>query len=227
MRILIIGNSDGIGLALTKRLLKRGDEIVGVSRREPNLTYEGLHQHVIDLISPNAADEIRSVIAQTAPIEALIYCAGMGEPISEAGVSLDADTVSVNFTGFAIALAAVLPQMKKAKSGRVIALSSIGDSWSPGAPSYGATKAGLTAYLLGLRQPLKKLGITVSVIRFGFVDTKMAKAPVRPMMISPDQAVDVIVKVMDRGPALKTVPFSMDLLAKLLAFVSYWQARLS
>ncbi len=227
MRILVIGNSDGIGLALTKRLLDHGDEVIGVSRRAPNLTSEKLHQHIVDLTMPNAADELRSAIGQSEQIAALIYCAGMGEPFSEVGVALDADTVSVNLTGFAIALAAVLPQMENAKSGRVIALSSIADTWSPGAPSYGATKAGLTTYLLSLRRPLKKLGITASVIRFGFVDTKMAKAPQKPMMMSAEQAVDVILKVLRRGPAITTVPFPMDLLVKLIAFFSYWQARLS
>jgi short-subunit dehydrogenase len=83
----------------------------------------------------------------------------------------------------------------------------------------------MTAYLLGLRRPLGKLGVRVSVVRFGFVDTKMAKAKVRPMMISPERAAEVISGVIERGPAIKTYPLAMEGLVSIVTALTSWRLR--
>ena len=59
------------------------------------------------------------------------------------------------------------------------------------APGYAASKAGLTSYLLGLRGALRPHGVRVTIVRFGFVDTKMAKSPVKPLLLSVERAADV------------------------------------
>jgi hypothetical protein len=53
-------------------------------------------------------------------------------------------------------------------------------------------------------------GVCVNAVRFGFVDRKMAKATVRPMMISPDRAVEAILGVIKRRPATRTYPLAME-----------------
>ena len=85
------------------------------------------------------------------------------------------------------------------------------------AAAYGGSKAGMTAYLRGLRKALRKWGIRVSAVRLGFVDTKMAKSPVRPMMISADRAAEIIVDVIRRGPAVKTYPITIGILASIVS----------
>ena len=79
--------------------------------------------------------------------------------------------------------------------------------------------------LLGRRQLLGKPGVRVSVVRFGFVDTKMAKASVRPMMISPDRAAEVILGVIKHGPAIKTYPLAVEALVSIVTALTSWRMR--
>jgi NAD(P)-dependent dehydrogenase (short-subunit alcohol dehydrogenase family) len=197
---LIIGNSDGIGLALTERLLALGDQVIGISRSPLSLMSPTHAQHVIDVLDRRYSALLSTIIAELRPIDTLIYCAGIGDTFEAAGTDHDGDTIRVNLAALADTVNVVLPGMRLRGSGRIIGISSIGDAASSTAPSYGASKAGMTAYLSGLRRPLAAFGVRVSVVRFGFVDTKMAKSRVRPFMIKVDRAVDVLMDVMARGP---------------------------
>ena len=53
---VIIGNTDGIGLALTRQLLDRGFEITGISRRPSTLVHEAYRHCVIDVCNPRYVD---------------------------------------------------------------------------------------------------------------------------------------------------------------------------
>ena len=225
MRTLIIGNGDGIGLALTKRLLGDGEQVVGVSRRPLEPLGDRHSQHTIDVLHPQFPELIAKIIAEAGQIDTLVYCAGIGEPFEASGVDRDGDIIRVNLAALADAVRAVLPSMRARGAGRIIGVSSIGDRATPAAPAYGASKAGMTAYLLGLRRPLSKWGVRVSAVRFGFVDTKMAKAQVRPMMITPDRAAEVICEVIERGPATRTYPLAMEALVWIITALTSWQMR--
>jgi short-subunit dehydrogenase len=225
MRTLIIGNGDGIGLALTRRLLRDGVDVVGVSRRGLDRICDRHLQHVLDVLDPEFPRSIAAIAADAGKIDALVYCAGIGEPFATSGVDCDGDTIRVNFAALADAVRAVLPGMLARRSGRIIGISSIADRALPDAPGYGASKAGMTAYLLGLRAALRKSGVIVSVVRFGFVDTKMAKARLRPMMITPDRAAEVLLGVIRRGPAIKTYPLAMEALVSIAAVLTSWRMR--
>jgi NAD(P)-dependent dehydrogenase (short-subunit alcohol dehydrogenase family) len=102
---------------------------------------------------------------------------------------MDATTVRVNFEAMVSCAAVVIPAMVRAREGHFVGLSSIGDGVSSDAPAYAASKAGVSSYLAGLALALRPMGVFVTNVRFGFVDTKMAKSPVKPWMISVDQAV--------------------------------------
>ena len=225
MLTLIIGNGDGIGLALTKRLLGDGKDVVGVSRRPLDPVGNRHRQHTVDVLDSRFPEQIATIVAAAGPIDTLVYCAGIGEPFETSGVDRDGDIIRVNFAALADAVRAVLPSMRARGVGRIIGVSSIGDRATPAAPAYGASKAGMTAYLLGLRQPLSKWGVCVSNVRFGFVDTKMAKAKVRPMMITPDRAAQVILEVIKDGPAIRTCPLAMEALVSIVMALTSWRMR--
>jgi len=225
MPTLIIGNGDGIGLALTNRLLGDGAEVVGVSRRPLEVLGDRHSQRTIDVLDPRFPELIAKLVAEAGPIHTLVYCAGIGEPFETSGVDRDGDIVRVNLAGLADAVRAVLPAMRARGEGRIVGVSSIGDRATPSAPAYGASKAGMTAYLLGLRRPLGAWGIRVSAVRFGFVDTKMAKAKVRPMVITPDRAAQVIIEVIKDGPAIRTYPLAMEGLVSIVVALTSWRMR--
>jgi len=48
-KAILIGNSDGIGLAATRRLLVSGWNITGISRSESPLTNPAYHHHLADV----------------------------------------------------------------------------------------------------------------------------------------------------------------------------------
>jgi NAD(P)-dependent dehydrogenase (short-subunit alcohol dehydrogenase family) len=79
-----------------------------------------------------------------------------------------------------------------------------------------ASKAGLSSYLGGLALALRPRGVQVTNVRFGFVDTKMAKYHVRPFMITAERAAGVVVRCLRRRPAQVTYPRRMGALVWLL-----------
>jgi short-subunit dehydrogenase len=103
--------------------------------------------------------------------------------------------------------AAVIPHMVKKGEGHFIGVSSVADELlSSEAPSYHASKAGFSNYLGGLALALKAKGIYVTNVRFGFVDTKMAKGDVKPFMMSLEKAVDHLESCIRKKPMCYTAP---------------------
>lgn len=101
----------------------------------------------------------------------------------------------------------LVPHWIDRKTGHFVGLSSLADGiYSPDAPSYSASKAGFSNYLLSMVLRLRGKGIGVTNIRFGFVDTKMAQSPSKPLMITPAAAARQVVKCLDRRPMQLSVP---------------------
>jgi NAD(P)-dependent dehydrogenase (short-subunit alcohol dehydrogenase family) len=211
---LVVGNSDGIGLAFTRRLLAEGWTVVGVSRRVAAIESDRYAHHVIDASSPTFREALTAVVP--ARVDLCVYCAGIGEAFDPSDLAMDATTVRVNFEAMVSCAAAVIPSMVRARDGHFVGLSSIGDGVSSDAPAYAASKAGVSSYLAGLALALRPKGVFVTNVRFGFVDTKMAKSPVKPWMISVDQACDVLARVLRTRPAVRSFPRKMAALVWLL-----------
>ena len=75
----------------------------------------------------------------------------------------------------------------------------------------------MSSFLIALGAALRPRGVAVSTVRFGFVDTKMAKGAVRPMMITVDRAVDVLIRCVRTRPAVVSYPRRMALLTTAAA----------
>jgi NAD(P)-dependent dehydrogenase (short-subunit alcohol dehydrogenase family) len=89
----------------------------------------------------------------------------------------------------------------------VIGVSSLADELlSAEAPSYHASKAGFSNYLGGLALAMKPKGVHVTNVRFGFVDTKMAKGDVKPFMMSVEKAVELLKTCIRKKPVVYTAP---------------------
>jgi NAD(P)-dependent dehydrogenase (short-subunit alcohol dehydrogenase family) len=222
--VLLIGNSDGIGLALGKRLLADGWTVTGVSRRAVEL--EGAYEHaIVDVGTAAYPAALAALHARRGPFDACVYCAGIGEPFDDGELARASEVMRVNLLGVVETAAVVIPPMIERGRGHFVALSSIGDTTSAAAPTYAASKAGLSAWLGGMALALRPKGVKITNIRFGFVDTKMAKSKVKPMMIGVDRAVSVIVRCLERKPARRTYPRAMQALvalASLLTTIRLW-----
>jgi short-subunit dehydrogenase len=231
---LVIGSSDGIGLALVRALLARGFEVAGLSRSP--LAPERLavtpeqaarYRHVtIDVRAPAYRDRLSEAVAALAPdggVDVCVYCAGIGVVLDPTNLAEESAVFGVNLMGFVHTVEVVLPGMLGRASGHIIGLSSLADTFPDGAaPSYGASKAGMSAYLERLGLGVRGRGVYVSNVRFGFVDTKMARSTVRPFMITPEAAAGRILRCMERKPRRMSHPWRMAALLWLLA----WPTRL-
>ncbi len=205
-RAMFVGNSDGIGLATTKRLLAAGWDIVGVSRSESPITNTAYYHKVAD-VSEGRYTDIMNELAMLGPLDLCIYFVGIGELLNPLDMSGEARIIDINLTGMLRTAAAVIPHMVRNGRGHFIGVSSLADELlSSEAPSYHASKAGFSNYLGGLRLALKPKGVYVTNVRFGFVDTKMAKGDGKPFMMNVEKAVDHLERCIRTKPACYTAP---------------------
>lgn len=157
-------------------------------------------------------DAVADVVsrADAGALEVCVYCAGVGEQLDLASLDRERAIFEVNLIGVVTTLESVLPGFIDAGRGQFIGLSSQADKMrDPAAPSYGASKAGMSSYLEGMAKAVANRGVSITNVRFGFVDTKMAKSEVRPFMISADKAADLIVRCMRKRPRRFTYPKRM------------------
>lgn len=220
-KALLIGNSDGIGLATTKRLLSKEWNITGVSRSKSPIEHPAYQHHVADVSNSGYCELIRKLSKET-PFDLCIYFVGIGELLDPSNMELEANIIDTNLTAMVKTASAVIPHMVKRKQGHFIGISSVADELvSAEAPSYSASKAGFTNYLNGLALALKPKGVSVTNVRFGFVDTKMAKSDLKPFMMSVEKAVDHLEKCIRKKPVTYTAPKIIIPLIKIQKFMIF------
>ena len=130
-----------------------------------------VHYLRLDVRDREAVNEaVRQIVEKEGRMDVLVNNAGMGiggplEFASEEEISMQMDT---NFMGFVHCVDAVLPYMRKQKSGKIIALSSIGGLMGlPFQGFYSASKFAIEGYCEALRLETKSFGIQVVVLRPG------------------------------------------------------------
>ena len=205
-KAIMVGNSDGIGLATTRRLLAAGWDIIGISRSESPIMSTTYHHRVADVSNSKYSELIDELVLE-GPLDLCIYFVGIGELLDTLDMSEEPKIIDVNLTGMVRTAAGVIPQMVKRGQGHFIGVSSLADELlSAEAPSYHASKAGFSNYLGGLALALKPKGVHVTNVRFGFVDTKMAKDDIKPFMMSVEKAVDHLESCISKRPVCYTAP---------------------
>jgi short-subunit dehydrogenase len=217
-RACVVGSSDGIGLATAQALLAEGWSVLGVSRSASALQHDRYLHFQRDVTTEGYRELLREQSAQA--FDALIYCAGIGEPLAFEELARELHVFEVNLMAAVATAAIALPAMLAAKRGHLIVLSSLADVLvSSEYPSYSASKAAVSSYFSGLGEALRTSGVVVSHIRFGFVDTKMAKARLRPFMVSREVAAKVVLRTVAERRRRVSYPQRMALLATVLQFL--------
>lgn len=176
--LLITGGSSGIGKATAELFAARGWHVFELSRT--GVSHDGITHINCNVCSEESVVEaIQSVLRETSHVDVVISNAGFGisgaiefTTTEEAKKQFD-----VNFFGSVNLIKAILPQLRKQASGRVIFTSSVAAVLSiPYQSFYSATKAAINAFALALQNEVRPFGILVSVLMPGDVATGFTAA---------------------------------------------------
>lgn len=172
---LLTGGGSGIGAALARQLLDRGDRLVLVARSEERAEAlrgdlsDGAEVLVADLARPaEVADRAaRWLLARPeVPLHSLVHCAGVVElgTVADAGPEAWQRQLDVNLASPAQLTRALLPRLRASRGTVVFVNSTSSLSASPEWSAYAASKHGLKALADSLRAEEAAHGVRVTSV---------------------------------------------------------------
>ena len=178
--VLVTGASSGIGEAIATRLASEGWRVFGTSRKG-GATRGGVELLTLDVCSDASVQAgVELVLRQAGRIDALVNNAGylLSGAIEEATLEEARSQLETNFFGVVRMVKAVLPAMRKTRSGHIVAVSSLaGLVPVPFWGFYSASKFAVEGYMETLRHELKPLGIKVAMVEPGAIHTPFYENP--------------------------------------------------
>lgn len=233
-RVWIIGASSGIGEACAKALLSKGANIALSSRRVERLNQVAATGKINQtLVIPlDVTDDIQfqdayNIILDTwGGVDLLLFVSGMYIPLraDHFDMKIAKQTIDANLLGPMRAVALVIPEMLKAKSGHIAIVGSVaGYSGLPKALAYGPSKAAIINFCENLYYDLLPKGISVHMISPGFVATEAtAKNDFKmPALISAEEAAEEILTGIQDGEFDIHFPKRFSRFLKFLRILPY------
>lgn len=182
--VLIAGSSRGLGLVLARQLAREGARIALCARDETSLARA---RDQVSQFTPEVSvfpcditdqDQVKEMVAAVTDrygrIDVLINNAGIiqvgpGELMTREDYE---DSLNVHFWGPWYTMAAVLPEMKSRKEGRIVNISSIGGKISvPHLTPYCAGKFALAGLSEGLQATYQKYNVYITSVYPGLMRT--------------------------------------------------------
>ncbi len=176
----ITGASRGFGALITKEALAAGDAVVATARNpKPVIEQIGEHPNLLpvalDVTNEEQAKEAAALAIQRfGRIDILANNAGYGllGAVEEATNSEIEALYATNVFGLLKVTRAVLPHMRRQRSGHILNFSSIGGYFGyPGWGVYGSTKFAVEGLSESLATELAPFGIKVTIVEPGFFRT--------------------------------------------------------
>jgi len=231
-RVLLIGGSSEIGLAIVRRLAGEGSVqpyLIGRDRDRlasalAELERSGCSEGQIDVVDAedleSHAEVVARAFARSGGFETVVLAVGVLG--GQAGLDADRDealeVMRVNFAGSGSLLLEAMRQLREQGSGTLVVLSTVAAE-RPRARNaiYGAAKAGLDALAQGLADATADSGVRVLVVRPGFVTTRMTEGLERaPMATTPEAVADATVRALSTAAHTVWVPGRLRLVFALL-----------
>ena len=176
--VLITGGSKGIGHACAQHFAKLGDKVaITYNSTKPTGDFFAVKCDVTSQEQVDAA--FAEVEAKLGPVQVLVSNAGITKDLLLLRMNeVDfASVVDANLTGAFRVCKRATQSMLRARSGRIILMSSVvGLLGSAGQANYAASKAGLIGFARSLARELGSRTITVNVVAPGPVETDMTNA---------------------------------------------------
>jgi 3-oxoacyl-[acyl-carrier protein] reductase len=186
---VITGGSRGIGKAICLRLAQQGADICfsylgnAEAAKQATAELESLGRKVLavqaDVTQPEAAETlVKAALEAFGKVDILVNNAGITRDDLIMRMTPDAwrDVLETNLFGAFYTLKAVTRPMLRAKSGRIIQITSVsGQAGQMGQANYSSAKAGLIGLTKAAARELGSRGITVNAVAPGFVLTELTE----------------------------------------------------
>jgi short-subunit dehydrogenase len=221
-KVVVVGGTKGIGRAVARRLVARGDKVALLGRQAADLaasagdlaargTGEPPVTVVMDLAQPATFDAALDEASRAlGGIDTVVVTAGAfgTQDALEADAEARDRVLTTNFTHTIQFCEAARTRLLAAGGGTLCVLGSVaGDRARKPVVLYGATKAGVAYYMNGLDARYRAAGLKAVLVKPGFVRTGMTaglKEP--PFAADPDDVAPAIVRAIDRGTPQIYVP---------------------
>lgn len=187
----VTGASSGLGLSLVKKLLSNGFRVVATTRNIPSLIEEvggpsssflPLEVQLTDQGSVQSA--VETSIAHFGRIDVVVNNAGYAQigTLEELSDQEARENFDVNVFGALNVIRAVMPHLRKQRSGQIFNISSVGGLYGSfaGWGIYCSTKFALAGFTEALAEEAKEFGVKVTVVYPGYFRTNfLGKGSVR------------------------------------------------
>jgi clavulanate-9-aldehyde reducatase len=205
--IAITGATSGIGEATAVACARAGASVALAGRRADRL--EALAKRIEDeggravalptdvAVEDEARAFVQHAFEQLGRLDGLVNNAGVMllGPVTGADTNEWRQMIDVNCLGLLYCTHAALPVMAEAGGGHIVNVSSVaGRRASLGSAVYNMTKFGVVGFTEGLRQEALHMGVRVSVVEPGFVDTELQGHNTNPLVV---ETIDKMKKSMD------------------------------
>jgi len=194
--VLVTGASRGIGAALVRDLVARGERVWGIHRRASTQADalaracgEALRLDRFDLEAPAALAQIVAVCSTRSadgpgPLTGIVLNAGIASRVPFVGGRLadDRDPITVHVHADLVAPLQLLRALLEARclapgAAIVLVTSNLARRGLPGKVAYAVAKAGLEAAVRGLAHELGPLGHRINAVAPGLLRTDMTATP--------------------------------------------------
>lgn len=224
-KIVIVGATSGIGLALTRLFVKKGCRVGIAARRTEelerlrNLALGRIEIQTLDVTQPNSVEHLQALIHRLGGMDIYIHSAGIGQMNVALNEEAELQTVEVNVDGFTRLVAFAFNYFSGVGRGHLVAVSSVAGTRGLGvAASYSASKAYQSTYLQSLRQLMairKMKNIVITDIRPGFVATPLLGGLHFPLLMQSDPVAKSIFRAIEQRKHLKIIDWRYRLLVGL------------
>lgn len=184
---VVTGTSTGIGLATATRLARAGHTVYATMRNPQTGGAElraiaererlPLHIAALDVDSDESVrNALAKILAEAGRIDVLVNNAGISvlSAVEETPIAASRAVMETNYFGALRCIQAVLPGMRKRRSGCIVNVTSVAGRLSVAANgSYSSSKFALEAASESLAQEVKAFGVRVAIVEPGVIATSI------------------------------------------------------